>query len=51
MWAIAELLFDQRRDIERKYDFRYSQLPVVFGRLIKEGRVRSEDLQDPRVDR
>lgn len=46
MWAIAESLLDQRRDIERKYDFRYSQLLVVFGRLIKEKRVRSEDLRD-----
>ena len=45
MWAIAELLLDQRREIERKYDFRYSQLLFVFGRLVREKRVRVEDLQ------
>ncbi len=45
MWAIAELLLDQRREIERKYDFRYSQLLLVFGRLVREKRIRAEDLQ------
>jgi hypothetical protein len=33
-------------EIERKYDDRYSQLLFVFGRHIKERRVRGEDLQE-----
>ncbi len=31
-------------DIERKYDYRYSSLPFVFATLLKEGRIREQDL-------
>jgi hypothetical protein len=44
MWDIAEFLEQRSREIDEKYDYRYSQLLIVFGRLIREGRVREEDL-------
>lgn len=44
VWAIQEYLESKRRDIDQKYDYRYSQLPLVFGRLLREGRIRMEQL-------
>lgn len=44
MWALEQFLRDRRRDIDRKYDFRYSQLIGVFGQLLREGRIREEQL-------
>src|SRR5229473_3064348 len=31
-------------EIDRRYDYRYSVLPEVFGDLIRRGRLREEDL-------
>lgn len=44
MWAVEKYLERARRDINEKYDYRYSQLPIVFGRLLREKRIREEDL-------
>ena len=44
MWAVENWLSQQRRGIEAKYDFRYSQLVVVFGKLLRESRVTEEQL-------
>lgn len=44
MWAVQDYLAQKRRDIDSKYDFRYSQLLFVFGRLIREGRIKEEQL-------
>ena len=45
MWALEGYLAQQRREIQGKYDYRYSQLLFVFGRLVREGRVQIEKLQ------
>jgi len=37
MWVIEDFLRQQRREIDESFDFRYSQLPLVFARLIREG--------------
>ena len=44
VWAIQEYLGRKRRDLAQKYDYRYSQLLHVFGRLLREGRIRMEQL-------
>jgi hypothetical protein len=44
MWTTEEFLSKTRHAIDRKYDFRYSQLEVVFGVLLQEGRISAEDL-------
>ena len=37
MWAIEHFLRQQRREIDELFDYRYSQLLLVFARLIREG--------------
>jgi hypothetical protein len=37
MWEIEDYLRQQRREIDEMFDYRYSQLPLVFARLIREG--------------
>jgi hypothetical protein len=37
MWGIEDYLRQQRREIDETFDYRYSQLPLVFARLIREG--------------
>ncbi|RWM01823.1 MAG: hypothetical protein EOR68_09565 [Mesorhizobium sp.] len=37
MWEIEDYLQQQRRKIDQLFDYRYSQLIVVFGTLIQEG--------------
>jgi hypothetical protein len=44
MWSVQEYLAEARRQIDTKYDFRYSQLLIVFGRLLREKRVEEGDL-------
>lgn len=44
MWALERHLRERRQDIDQKYDYRYSQLIWVFGRLLREGRIQEEQL-------
>lgn len=44
MWKIQAYLAHAQRDIESKYDYRYSQLELVFGRLLREKRIEAQDL-------
>jgi Photoprotection regulator fluorescence recovery protein len=37
LWEIEDYLRQQRREIDEMFDYRYSQLPLVFARLIREG--------------
>ncbi|MDX8458899.1 hypothetical protein [Mesorhizobium humile] len=37
MWEIEDHLRQQRRNLEQMFDYRYSQLIVVFGSLIRDG--------------
>ena len=44
LWTLECYLKSRRKEIDRKYDYRYSVLPVVFGTLIAEGRLGEQDL-------
>jgi len=44
MWSTEEFLTKARREIDAKYDYRYSRLQSVFGRLLREGRITEEDI-------
>jgi hypothetical protein len=44
LWAIEEHLRRKRLEIDRKYDYRYSQLILVFGHLLREGRIEEAQL-------
>jgi hypothetical protein len=37
IWVIHDYLSQRRRDMDKKYDYRYSVLPQVFATLIGEG--------------
>jgi hypothetical protein len=51
LWDLEHYLTQRRKEIDRKYDYRYSQLTHVFGRLLHEGRVREEELRGLREDK
>ncbi|OGB33945.1 MAG: hypothetical protein A3F78_14070 [Burkholderiales bacterium RIFCSPLOWO2_12_FULL_61_40] len=44
MWAVREFLAKHQREIEQKYDYRYSQLILALARLVREGRIAEEQL-------
>ena len=44
MWEIQTYLAHAQREFEGKYDYRYSQLEFVFGRLLREKRIGEQDL-------
>lgn len=44
MWNVRTFLASKEREIQEKYDYRYSQLIIVFARLLREGRIREEQL-------
>ena len=44
IWAIQEYLLEKRKETDGKYDFRYSQLLLLFGILIDEGWISEADL-------
>jgi hypothetical protein len=44
LWKIHDYLSQQRRDIDRKYDYRYGVLIHVFGVLLYQGWITIEDL-------
>jgi hypothetical protein len=50
-WDLERYLTQRRKDIDRKYDFRSSQLTLVFGMLLREGRIREEELRGLREDK
>jgi hypothetical protein len=51
LWDLEHYLTERRKQIDRKYDFRYSQLTLVFGRLLYETRLSEEDLRGLREDK
>ena len=51
LWNLEHYLTQRRKEIDRKYDYRYSQLTQVFGRLLYEKRLREEELRGLREDK
>lgn len=45
LWELEYYLTGRRKDIDLRYDYRYSMLPLVFGQLIKYGRLKEDELQ------
>jgi hypothetical protein len=45
VWELESYLTRRRKDIDGKYDFRFSRLTQVFGRLLFEHRVSEEQLR------
>lgn len=51
LWELEHYLTKRRKEINHKYDFRYSQLRHVFGRLLYERRVTEQELHGLRTDK
>lgn len=45
LWDLERYLTQRRKEIDRKYDYRYSQLTHVFGKLLHEGRLSEGELR------
>jgi len=45
LWDLEHYLTQRRKEIDRKYDYRYSQLTHVFGRLLYEMRLCEDELR------
>ena len=46
IWTILDLLLEKRKTVDSKYDYRYSQLIIVFSRLLSEGYLKEEDISE-----
>jgi hypothetical protein len=44
LWALEDYLTQSRKEINRKFDYRYSVLPIVFAQLVTDGRITPEEL-------
>jgi hypothetical protein len=51
LWELEHRLTQRRKEIDRKYDYRYSQLTLVFGKLLHEGQLGEEELRGLREDK
>jgi len=45
IWNLEDYLRKKRREIDEKYDYRYSMLILVFARLISDGFLKKSDLE------
>ena len=45
LWDLEGSLTKRRREIDRGYDYRYSILPVVFARLLRDRHLSEDDLR------
>jgi len=44
IWRLHDYLDEKRREVDQKYDYRYSVLMMVFPRLVSEGWLKLEEL-------
>lgn len=44
LWDLESWLTERRQEIDRRYDYRYSILPLVFAQLLRDGRLTKDDL-------
>jgi hypothetical protein len=51
LWDLEHYLTERRKEINRKYDYRYSQLTHIFGKLLYEKRLHEEELRGLREDK
>jgi hypothetical protein len=51
LWALERYLTRSRQAIDKKYDFRYSQLIFVLAKLLHEGLIGEDDVRGLREDK
>jgi len=45
IWALHDYLTKKRKEVDQKYDYRYSQLIFVFALLIRDGWLTESELE------
>jgi hypothetical protein len=45
LWELEHHLTQLRKEIDRKYEYKYSTLVLVFADLVREGKLDPEDLR------
>ena len=45
IWRLHDFLTEKRREFDDKYDYRYSVLTHILGRLQREGWIEADDLE------
>jgi hypothetical protein len=45
LWDLEKYLTQRRKEIDRKYTYRHSELTQVFGRLLHDRRISEEELR------
>ncbi|MBI4228112.1 MAG: hypothetical protein HY693_00175 [Deltaproteobacteria bacterium] len=45
VWRLHDYLTRKRREVDEKYDYRYSVLIFVLGRVLREGLISDEDVE------
>ncbi len=51
IWRVHDFLSRKRREVDNKYDYRYSVLIFVFARLLREGWLDESDLDGLQEDK
>lgn len=54
IWQLYDFLDEKRKEVNIKYDYRYSVLILVFARLLREGWITVNDLkglEEDKIDR
>jgi Photoprotection regulator fluorescence recovery protein len=44
LWELEQYLTQRRQEIDRKYDYRYSVLPLILANLLSGGRLNENEL-------
>ncbi len=51
LWDLEHYLTERRKEIDRKYDYRYPKLTQVFARLLQKRRLGEDELRGLREDK
>jgi len=51
VWELGHYLIERRKEIDRKYDYRYSHLTLILGKLLHEGWLGEEELRGLREEK
>jgi len=51
VWELEQYLTQRRKDIDRRYQFRYSRLTQLLGMLLSERRIGEEELRGLREEK
>ena len=51
LWDLEHYLTQRRKEIDRKYDYRYSHLTLILGKLLHEGWLGEEELRGLRDEK